>query len=73
MHWEQKGFAVVSKTEIPDGASGVMPFFHDFCRTEWEALAKKGVVENLPEELRKDLVILPCKLTFEWSSEEVKP
>ena len=69
MGWEQKGFAVVS---LVSGGAG-MPMVHGFKLTEWEALAQKERVCELPEHLRAGLRVVPATLRFDLVGGESLP
>jgi len=65
MEWKQKGFAVVS---VARAGQKAMPMVHSFSSAEWEAQSDKRKAEQLPENLREGLEIVPATLTFDMSN-----
>lgn len=64
MKFEENGYAVVSVVADATGKEKI-PVVHCFKPTEWEAHAAERDVEELPENLRKELKIVRAKLVFE--------
>ena len=63
--WQQKGYAVISDSE-----PGVPPIVHRYCQSEYDAIRERDKAEELPEELRKNIRIVPAIFRFE--AHEVK-
>lgn len=61
VRWEQKGFVVVSQLSESEEA----PCVHAFVRTKLEAAVEKSRAEELPEELRVKLRVVPAILKFD--------
>ena len=60
MTWVQKGFVVISDTEVEIG-----PLFHCFDPAQWTCDHYVETHQNLPEHLRKNIRVVPAELKFE--------
>jgi hypothetical protein len=58
--WQQRGFALISDSEPKSP-----PLVHGYYQAEYEALAAKDQSEKFPEELRKNLRIVPAIFRLE--------